>query len=308
MSTSTASSTRFDIDLSFELLLPNEVTGESQTASGKISAAGTDIVVDCSDIDALLGTRLGDINLLRGIAEVLATRGVTLELRGPDGMIARIGHVQASLAQRVVTGSKNIELGRIPTVVSLLMQRVKGKDRLSAKSLLPPSTLFPLVPTIERNARRTVTTTHYIYGSGRPRLIFAVGSERFTGQVPRVFELTKDVTTIGSSPDADLYVKGAEPYHAEIRHTREDEYVLHAFSVVGTGIDPAKINSKLADGGVILRTGARVQIGEWLMAYYREEYADHGRPYGGRAGGEYAHQKPQPPRKIYLEGSGGPRG
>ena len=29
---------------------------------------------------------------------------------------------------------------------------------------------------------------------------------------------------------------------------------------------------------------------------YREEYADHGRPYGGRVGGELAFQKPQPPR------------
>ena len=32
------------------------------------------------------------------------------------------------------------------------------------------------------------------------------------------------------------------------------------------------------------------------MSFYREEYADHGRPYGGRVGGEIGHQRPQPPR------------
>jgi hypothetical protein len=32
------------------------------------------------------------------------------------------------------------------------------------------------------------------------------------------------------------------------------------------------------------------------MAYYREEFADHGRPFGGRQGGEYAFQKQQPVR------------
>ena len=33
------------------------------------------------------------------------------------------------------------------------------------------------------------------------------------------------------------------------------------------------------------------------MSFYREEYADHGRPYGGRAGGEIGHQRPQPARR-----------
>jgi hypothetical protein len=32
------------------------------------------------------------------------------------------------------------------------------------------------------------------------------------------------------------------------------------------------------------------------MSFYREEYADHGRPYGGRLGGEIGHQRQQPPR------------
>ena len=44
----------------------------------------------------------------------------------------------------------------------------------------------------------------------------------------------------------------------------------------------------------ILRTGSRVDLGEWTFTFSREEYADHGRPYGGRIGGELGHQRPQP--------------
>ncbi len=32
------------------------------------------------------------------------------------------------------------------------------------------------------------------------------------------------------------------------------------------------------------------------MSFFREEYADHGRPYGGRIGGELGHQRTQPSR------------
>jgi hypothetical protein len=32
------------------------------------------------------------------------------------------------------------------------------------------------------------------------------------------------------------------------------------------------------------------------MTFFREEFADHGRPYGGRVGGEIGHQRPQPER------------
>ena len=47
-------------------------------------------------------------------------------------------------------------------------------------------------------------------------------------------------------------------------------------------------------GGRILRTGARIELGPWRMGFFREEFADHGRPYGGRVGGELARQKRQP--------------
>jgi hypothetical protein len=50
-------------------------------------------------------------------------------------------------------------------------------------------------------------------------------------------------------------------------------------------------------------------LGEWTMSFYREEYADHGRPYGGRIGGELGRQQAQPPRPVPTRTTEGePRG
>lgn len=84
------------------------------------------------------------------------------------------------------------------------------------------------------------------------------------------------------------------PIHAEIRHARDDEYVLYPFDASGGGSAPEP--GKPAPGPRVLRTGARIELGTWRLAYYREEFADHGRPHGGRQGGELAIQKPQPPK------------
>ncbi|MFY9679907.1 MAG: FHA domain-containing protein, partial [Glutamicibacter protophormiae] len=52
----------------------------------------------------------------------------------------------------------------------------------------------------------------------------------------------------------------------------------------------------------VLRSGARIELGGWRLVFYREEYADHGRPYGGRNGGELAYQRPQVnPRTGIIE-------
>ncbi len=38
----------------------------------------------------------------------------------------------------------------------------------------------------------------------------------------------------------------------------------------------------------VLRTGNRVEMGPWTFTYAREESADHGSPFGGHEGGEFA--------------------
>lgn len=145
------------------------------------------------------------------------------------------------------------------------------------------------IPESADSAPVAVTTTHAAPGAGRPRLIFIVGDD-WSGGVPPEYDLVREVTRIGSGPDSDLTLDGLLPEHAEIRHDEHDEYVLHAHGAAGLdhGVEQSE--------GLILRTGTRVGLGAWAMSFARDEFADHGRPYGGRQGGEYAHQAGQPDR------------
>ena len=139
-----------------------------------------------------------------------------------------------------------------------------------------------------------VQSTHAQPGAGRPRLVFEVDAENWDGEPAREFDLLMTTTSIGSGADADLRLDGLDPMHAEIRHDERDEYVLHVFG-------EAELSSELQspeegapeEDGRILRTGSKVQLGEWAMSYYREEFSDHGRPFGGREGGEGATQLDQ---------------
>jgi hypothetical protein len=96
---------------------------------------------------------------------------------------------------------------------------------------------------------------------------------------------------IGSSESADLSLPGLDSLQARVRRDPNDEYML----VLVSDQTPCSFNGGRLQAGDerVLRTGSRVQLGRWTMTYTREEYADHGRPYGGRAGGEFARQRPQ---------------
>ncbi|RJT88686.1 FHA domain-containing protein [Cryobacterium melibiosiphilum] len=238
-----------------------------------------------------------DLGQVRGIADELAKQGLTVALTGPAGLIAKIGAVDAPLLQRLVTKSPHITLGAASALAPLLLGRSRAATRPVAVSL-PPATLFPLVPTLDRKNRRRVTTTHYTPGSGRPRLIFVVGSKNWDGTPPREFNLLPTTTTIGSAAEASLQLSGLKSFHAEIRHDENDEYVLYPLGEVSGNVRESDDDTFARGRGQILRTGARIEMGPWRMAYFREEFADHGRPFGGRVGGELAVQKPQPPRRT----------
>lgn len=141
-----------------------------------------------------------------------------------------------------------------------------------------------------------ITTTHDQAGAGHPRLIFSAESSGRLGNPaaeasPHEFPLTSDVTRIGGQAGADLVLPGLGERHAEIRRDEADEYIyLHVGAGAGSTVNGEPIIESL------LRTGDRITLGDWTASFYREEFADHGRPFGGRQGGEGSHQLPQPPR------------
>jgi hypothetical protein len=158
------------------------------------------------------------------------------------------------------------------------------------------------------HSESAVTTTHDPAGGGRPRLLFSAEcSARMAGGDDRgqglqyEFNLARGVTTIGSARDAYLRLQGIGARVAEIHRDASDEYV---FVPVG---DAAASRLNGADAvEAPLHTGDRLEFGDWVMSYFREEYADHGRPFGGRQGGELSDQKAQrKPRPRGTSQAGG---
>lgn len=132
--------------------------------------------------------------------------------------------------------------------------------------------------------RESVTTTHAAWGAGNPRILATSEHER------HVHEIDCDLIHIGSAADSDLQLAATDALHAKILHDPTDEYVL---TMVGEGATSGGRHG-------ILRTGAHFTAGPWHLVFVRDEYADHGRPYGGRIGGEAGHQRPQDPRPDYA--------
>ncbi|WP_035874115.1 FHA domain-containing protein [Cryobacterium sp. MLB-32] len=295
-------SVELHIDLAFSLSEPGN-GGPTERLQGTVTADGTDVAVYASNPSVLVQGQTMNLTIIRGLAAQLAARGLTVSLSGPDGLIARIGDVDAPLVQRLLTKSPNITLGSRAALAPLIRSGAKNVLVTSPPAIpLPPPTLFPLVPTLDRKLRRRVTTTHYAHGGGRPRLIFVVGSENWNGQKPREFDLLPTKTTIGSAPESDLVLAGLKAFHAEIHHDENDEYVLYPLGEVSGSVRMVDGAASTRSGGIILRTGSRVEMGKWRMAFFREEFADHGRPFGGRVGGEFAVQKPQGPRPRRTQG------
>lgn len=141
------------------------------------------------------------------------------------------------------------------------------------------------------------TTTHAERGAGEPHLRITSPE----GDRSRL-ELVDERTTIGSGAECSLVIAGADPVHATIVHDERDEYVL---TLHGEGLMNANPAEGIAgDRSEILRTGARFTVADWILVFGREEFADHGRPFGGREGGELDDQPPQPARPEDAAGEG----
>lgn len=274
-----------DADLEFSVSIPG-----SPTVTGALTGSGSSLELRISHPFLFAGR--SDSGAIRGLAKALADRGLSMRVVAPSGPLATLGAARTSWLQRRLTGSRNIRIDRGASLWSLVRSRGQAPrgGALPAAEFSPPPTLFPVAPTMARRPFRPVTTTHDPHRGGHARLIMSLGPYARLGDQPKEFALRDDITTIGGGTDCDIRLPGLEPRHAEIRHDDDDEFVLVRIGSAGIRVHGAPVET------AILRTGSRIDLDRWSLSYFREEYADHGRPYGGRIGGELGHQRPQPSR------------
>ena len=286
-------------DLEFTVDLPGRTP-----VRGSLRGTGGRLELRVSDPGAFAGR--ADSDSVRGVAAALAARGLVVGVVAGDATLLTLGATRTSWLQRRLTGSRHIAVGSPRGAWTGARGRLRSgaEAMLPDQTLAPPSTLTPLAPTFLRRPRRAVTTTHDPGGGGNPRLILAPRSDPWPGDRQPVYPLGRAVTTIGSAEACDIRLPGLERLHAEVRHDADDEYVL-----VRTGgrDGDVRVNGEPV-GQRILRTASRVELGGWTLSFYREEYADHGRPYGGRIGGELGHQRPQPSRRRLQDSAAVPQG
>ncbi len=275
-----------NVDLQFSVDLPG-----SRTVTGTVTGSGKALELRVSDPFLFAGR--SDSDAIQGLAKAMARRGVSLDVIAPSGPLLTLGATRTSWLQRRVTGSRHIRIERGRGLWSLLRARTQSPSGgiLPARDLVPPPTLFPFAPTMVRRPRRRVTTTHDPYRGGNARLVMAPRTHPGPNEQQEEFLLRDDVTTIGSGGGCDIRLAGLEPLHAEIVHDARDEFVIVRIGPPGS----TRVHGVSVDKAM-LRTGSGIDIGAWHLSYFREEYADHGRPYGGRIGGELGYQRPQPNR------------
>jgi uncharacterized Zn-binding protein involved in type VI secretion len=138
-------------------------------------------------------------------------------------------------------------------------------------------------------------------GLGRARLYIAQGGEVLvdrdddgTLHVEQVVQLEAEVgprTTVGGDDADDLRLAGLDPATIVVTlDEARDEYVVTTRSDAVT-VNGAPVGAEGRD----LHTGDVVVLGPWTLSFARDEFADHGRPHGGRQGGEFSVQEPEEP-------------
>ncbi|CUR55383.1 conserved hypothetical protein [metagenome] len=275
-----------EADLRFELAVPGR-----GPVRGTLHSAPSGLVLQVSDPQLFAGR--ADAPAIRTVADVLASRGLKVHVHDGQTHLVSIGAVRVPWWQRRLTGSRHIRLGSVRGAWTSARSRSRNADPvLPDASLLPAGTLFPLAPTFMRRPPRRVTTTNDPLRGGNPRLILApgqaVGATAGRERRSTTYWL-EPTTTLGSDPACDIVLPGLEDLHATITQDEHDEYVLSsAGPLVRVHGEPTLRRA--------LRTGSRLELGTWVLTYYREEYADHGRPYSGRVGGELGRQRKQTPQ------------
>ena len=274
-------STRVDADVDFS------VSVGAQEMRGTLRGSGAHLTLSVDDPGMLGGTGTKPARVL---AARLAEQGLSLAIT-TDRPLVTLGLQRVSFWQRRITGSPHIRVESFGAARRLLRLRRASAERTA---LVPPGTPLPLAPTFLRRPRRP-TTTHDPDRGGYPRLVLAPDPHPGPDARRTVFHLSGR-TVVGSHPACDIVLEGLQPRHAEIVRTEEDEFVVRPLQP-GREV---RVHGAVVLREALLRTGTRVDMGPWTLNYAREEYADHGRPYAGRIGGELGRQRPQPPREELM--------
>lgn len=275
-------------DLTIDIDVPAGDGSPDAHVHATITAAGNHVLIHSDDILSLVGQP--SRAEVRRIAAQLAQLGLVVDVSGPDGLIVSLGAVTSSPLHRLVTRSPYMRVGhwwKAATAARARLRPSSRSTRLLAPAL-PPGTPWPPLPMMA-DLPRIITTTHDPAGGGHPRLYLSDTSDPLADWPVGMFPLSAAGIRIGSGADCDLLLAGTDELQADIICTDDDEYVLIArstriLSTVGGQQLPRQT----------LRTGSRIQLGTWRLTYVRDEFADHGRPYGGRIGGELGRQRTQP--------------
>ncbi|HYI55277.1 MAG TPA: FHA domain-containing protein [Microlunatus sp.] len=232
--------------------------------------------------------------LIRNVAAGLVGQGLRVIVEGPDGRLVSFGSgVRTPWWQRPFVRAAHVRVHDLRAALRTLPRggRKGGAAGIAPPAMLftPPPTVLPLAPTVLR--RQRISTTHDPAGGGSPRLFFPAADS--AGSRLKVFFLRPEIS-VGDREDADLRLRGVAAHQAVIRRNAQDEYVIEPDP---DGL-PVRVHGARLLGPTQLRTGARIEIGTWQMVYFRAEHADHGRPYGGRQGGEIDQQQWQPPARY----------
>jgi hypothetical protein len=277
------------VELRADLCFSGDVPGFGRV-TGELTGSGRDLELRVSDPVFFAGRQ--DAGRVRGLASALAGLGIRLSVTTGGHTLLELGATRTGWLHRRLTGSPYLRVAGLRGALAGLRGRGSSVAAvLPGRELLPPTTPFPLAPTFRRPSRTPVTTTHDPRRGGSPRLVLAVAQDGRPGAGRVLFPLRAERTTIGSDASCDLRLSGLPPVQALVVHDEDDEFVLVDQACEGTTrVDGLPVERK------VLRTGNRVELGSWTLVYWRAEYADHGRPFGGRIGGELGHQRPQPGR------------
>ncbi len=270
-----------------DLCVQVDVPGEG-AVRGHLTGTGSDLTLTVDRPEFFAGS--GDAESIRDIAAEVARLGLRVHVENTSGRrLLSLGDVRSPWWQRALTRSPHLRVAHLAGAVASARGRSRSREAmLPSAGLRPPVTPYPIAPTFLRRPIRRVTTTHDPHHGGLPRLVVVPGDGIWVPEQP-VHWLQKASTSIGSDPACDLVLPGLEACHAEVHHDGRDEFVVVA-------LGPVRVNGQRV-AEALLRTGSRVEVGDHRLAFVREEYADHGRPFGGRIGGELGHQRPQPPRE-----------